>query len=210
MRVLFAFGSQLLTEGINAILAKLFKNTSSFYLSSFVDLEKQLEEQPYDLLIVDADQGFLFTDAILSLVNSRYDQLKTLFVYEKLDQKSLLAFRMGLKGCFSKYDNKENIELAFKTVLSGQIYVPQSIILNIICEGHVFTNLEHQVSLLSQKEKELLFFLAKGKRMKEITQLMKLAPSTLSTHKNRIIRKMSLHSAQEFNSFLKAYAETLK
>lgn len=210
MRVLFAFGSQLLTEGINAILAKLFKNTTSLHLSSFVDLEKKLEEEPWDLLIVDADQGFLFTDAILSLVNSRYDELKTLFVYEKLDQKSLLAFRMGLKGCFSKYDNKENIELAFKTVLSGQIYVPQSIILNIICEGHVFTNLEHQVSLLSLKEKELLFFLGKGKRMKEITQLMNLAPSTLSTHKNRIMRKMSLHSTQEFNSFLKAYAETLK
>ena len=121
MRVLFAFGSQLLTEGVNAILTKLFKNTTSLYISSFVDLEKKLEEEPWDLLIVDADQGFLFTDAILSLVNSKYDELKTLFVYDTLDQKSLLAYRKGLRGCFSKYDNRENIELAFKTVLSGQI-----------------------------------------------------------------------------------------
>jgi two-component system invasion response regulator UvrY len=210
MKVLFVFGSQLLIEGINSILTKLFKSTTYLHLSSLSELENQLQTAQWDLLIVDADQGSLFTEKVLALVQQKNSVAKTVFVYEALTQKGLIAFRQGLMGAFSKTDSRENIELAFKTVLSGQIYVPQSVILNIICEGHVFTNLEHQVSLLSIKEKELLYFLSKGKRMKEITQLMNLAPSTLSTHKQRIMRKMSLHSTQEFNSFLKAYAETLK
>jgi DNA-binding NarL/FixJ family response regulator len=207
MKILFVFGSQLLQEGINSILNKLYKNVSISYLSSLQELEFQLNTHKWDLVIVDADQGVLFVEKILKLTKQRDPELKLIFIYEVLDQKGLMAYRKGLKGSFSKSDSRENIELAFKTVLAGQVYVPQSLILNIICDGHVFTNLEHQIGLLSNKEKELLSYLSQGKRMKEITQLMNLAPSTLSTHKHRIMQKLKLNSNQEFNSFLKAYAD---
>lgn len=210
MKILFLFGSQLLLEGINSILKKLYKNVSISYLTSLPELEFQLNARKWDLVIVDADQGFLFIEKILKLTKLKDANIKTIFFYEVLNQKGLMAYRLGLKGSFSKSDSKANIELAFKTVLNGQVYVPQSLILNIICDGYVFTNLEHQVGLLSNKEKELLFFLSQGKRMKEITQLMKLAPSTLSTHKHRIMQKLRLNTNQEFNSFLKAYSDSFR
>lgn len=210
MKILFLFGSQLLQEGINSILNKLYKNVTLSNISSLQELELQLNTNIWDLVIVDADQGFLFIEKILKLTKQSDTDLKTIFIYEVLDQKGLMAYRMGLKGSFSKTDSKENIELAFKTVLTGQVYVPQSLILSIICDGHVFTNLEHQVGLLSNKEKKLLFYLSQGKRMKEITQLMNLAPSTLSTHKHRIMQKLRLNTNQEFNSFLKAYTESFR
>jgi two-component system, NarL family, invasion response regulator UvrY len=210
MKILFVFGSQLLLEGINSILNKLYRNVTTIHTSSVQDLEFQLKSTKWDLVIVDADQGAIFIEKILQLFKHSSSALQTIFMYEVLTQKGLMAYRMGLKGSFSKSDSKENIELAFKTVLSGQVYVPQSLILNIICDGHVFTNLEHQIGLLSNKEKELLSYLSLGKRMKEITQLMNLAPSTLSTHKHRIMQKIRLHSNQEFNSFLKAYAESFR
>lgn len=209
-KILFVFGSQLLIEGIKALVAKIFPEASFSDVFSLNELDNKLRADKWDLLIFDADQGLLFSSELLNQVKKVSPKTNTVFMYENITQKVLLAYREGLRGCFSKTDSRENIELAIKTVLSGQVYVPQSVILKIICEGHVFSNLEHQISLLSEKEKEMLSYLSQGKRMKEITQLMNLAPSTLSTHKHRIMRKMSLNSSQEFNSFLKAYSESLK
>ena len=209
MRILFVFGSQLLMEGIRTVLEKLFVNSSYVLVTSKNELEKQLAATNWDLLVVEVDNPVFDAESILLRANELLPAIKTIFVCDHADRRVLQAYRKGLKGSFSKFDSKEGVELAFKTVVSGQIYVPQSVILNVICDGHVFTDLEHQLTLLTEKEKSLLSHLCSGKRMKEITQLMKLAPSTLSTHKHRIIRKMGITSAQEFNSFLKVYAETI-
>jgi DNA-binding NarL/FixJ family response regulator len=174
------------------------------------ELNEQMLKSRWDLIIVDIDQHVELTAEIMQQIKSNVPSAKTIFFYEHANRNLLAAYRMGLKGSFSKIDSKENVELAIKTVAAGEVYVPQSVILNLICEGHIMTNFEHKLSLLSDKENLLLNHLSKGKRMKEITQLMHLAPSTLSTHKRRIMHKMGIQSSQEFNSFVKAYKESLK
>lgn len=209
MQILFVFGSQLLMEGIKTVLEKLYSNSSYTMVTSKSELESKLVTAKWDLLIVEVDNPVFDAESILLKANELAPDIKIIFVSDQADRRILQAYRKGLKGSFSKFESREGVELAFKTVASGQIYVPQSVIMNVICDGHVFTDLEQQLALLTDKEKTLLSFLCSGKRMKEITQLMKLAPSTLSTHKHRIIRKMGITSPKEFNSFLKVYAESL-
>ena len=209
MQILFVFGSQLLMEGIKTVLDKLFTNSTYELALSKIDLENHLRARSWDLLVVEAENPDFDAESILQRALELSPTIKTLFVCDHSDRRILQAYRKGLKGSFSKFEKKEGVELAFKTVIAGQVYVPQSVIMNVICDGHVFTDLEHQLSLLSEKEKTVLTYLCKGKRMKEIAQLLNLAPSTLSTHKHRIIRKMGIASQQEFNNFLKVYADSM-
>lgn len=210
MQILFVFSSQLLMEGIKTVLEKLFPDSVYERSSTFTDFERLLHKAKWDLLIVEADNNAIDALGILKSANEISPRTKTVFVYDNLDRRVLQAYRKGLKGSFTTLESKEGVELAFKTIVSGQIYLPQSVIMNVICEGHVFSDIENQISLLSEKEKAVLALLCQGKRMKEISQIMKLAPSTLSTHKHRIIRKMGIASPQEFYSFLKQYAAKIR
>jgi len=90
-------------------------------------------------------------------------------------------------------------------VLNGEIYVPHAIIVNLICEGHLFSNIPDLVKLLSAKEIKVINQLCKGQRMKQVAQELAMAPSTLSTHKLRISQKLNLLSDTDFSSFLTAY-----
>jgi DNA-binding CsgD family transcriptional regulator len=46
--------------------------------------------------------------------------------------------------------------------------------------------------------------------MKESARILGLAPSTLSAHKQRIMKKLGLTSSREFNNFLQAFMQTKK
>ena len=51
--------------------------------------------------------------------------------------------------------------------------------------------------LLSEREREIFQLIAEGKANKEIATLLSISPSTVETHRARIMEKLDLHSAAE-------------
>jgi two-component system, NarL family, response regulator NreC len=51
--------------------------------------------------------------------------------------------------------------------------------------------------LLSEREREIFQLIAEGKTNKEIAALLYLSPSTVDTHRSRIMEKLDVHSAAE-------------
>jgi two-component system response regulator NreC len=51
--------------------------------------------------------------------------------------------------------------------------------------------------LLSEREREIFQLIAEGKTNKEIAALLFLSPSTVDTHRSRIMEKLDVHSAAE-------------
>jgi DNA-binding NarL/FixJ family response regulator len=51
--------------------------------------------------------------------------------------------------------------------------------------------------LLSDREREIFQLIAEGKANKEIAALLSISPSTVETHRARIMEKLDLHSAAE-------------
>jgi RNA polymerase sigma factor (sigma-70 family) len=50
---------------------------------------------------------------------------------------------------------------------------------------------------LSDREREVFQLIAEGKVNKEIATLLSISPSTVETHRARIMEKLDLHSAAE-------------
>jgi DNA-binding NarL/FixJ family response regulator len=50
---------------------------------------------------------------------------------------------------------------------------------------------------LSEREREIFQLIAEGKANKEIAALLSISPSTVETHRARIMEKLDLHSAAE-------------
>lgn len=212
MQILYAIRSFILVEGIHSFMREEVPQLTNPTICP-VEVEAILHfvtTRKYDLLFVDMDCLGVASDALFKQLKESFPALKVVAIAELLDRKILKAYRKGIVASFSKNETKENVTLAIRAILSNQVYVPNSIIMGMISEGHVFTDIENQLKLLSAKEIQVLEHLSGGSRMKEVSLQMKIAPSTLSTHKLRIMKKLSLENRRALVNFIAAYLDWKK
>lgn len=209
MQILYAIRSFIFAEGIQSLfrVEGYQVDSPSFCFVSSDKILQKLSEALFQILIVDVDYLDGPADLFFKKIKEIHPALKVIAIAENLDRKILKAYRKGIAASFSKNESKDNVILAIRTILSNQVYVPNSIIMGMISEGHVFTDMESQLKLLSAKEILVVEQLSAGKRMKEVSQEMKIAPSTLSTHKLRIMKKLSLENRRALLNFITAYLD---
>ena len=159
----------------------------------------------FDLFVLDTVSYKKLAIDLIRILKDDFPKIKIIFIYESLSREILSAYRAGISGSFFRGDSLDTIKIVFQTVLNGEVYVPHTIIINLICEGHLFFDMPDLINLLSEKEIAVIKQLRKGQRMKEVAQSLSMAPSTLSTHKLRIAQKLNLLSDSDFDSFLIAY-----
>jgi DNA-binding NarL/FixJ family response regulator len=207
MRTLFFIKEPLLVEGLSLLLSKMVDELTLKVAQEGKEDEilQSVAKHGYDLFVLDTVS---YNEQAIDLIHTLRKcapKLKIIFIYNRLTREILSAYRAGVSGTFFRGDSLDTIKIVFQTVIKGEIYVPHTIIINLICEGHLFFDMPDLINLLSDKEISVLKQLRKGKRMKEVAQALSMAPSTLSTHKLRIAQKLNLVSDADFDSFLIAY-----
>lgn len=207
MKTLFLMKEPLLAEGLLALLSKKLDELLLDVISSIHESEliKLVTEKNIQLVVLDTVSIGIPSCQLIQQLKKQPHSPRIILIYDCLSRGILSAYRSGMSGCFFRGDSLETISLAVQTVIRGEVYVPHVIIINLICEGHLFTDISDLVKLLSAKELTVLDQLCKGHRMKDIALRLSMAPSTLSTHKLRISQKLNLLTDLDFNSFLKAY-----
>jgi DNA-binding NarL/FixJ family response regulator len=210
MKVLISFDTHLLAQGIAKLLLQLSDGLQCELAPPGTLTVERLLSCDFDLLLLDADSAEADASALLTAIKKNAPSKKVIFVCNKLESNVLKAYRNGLDGCFSKKDDAESVLAALSNVLDGKVYVPQSIIMNILYEGFVFTGFDYRLNLLSRREITVLEKIADGHSMKEAAHQLNLSASTLSTHKQRIMKKLGLAGGQEFNNFIRAFGHMQK
>lgn len=210
MKVLLFFETYLLAEGIKKLMRQLAPCMQFELLQPGPSTRQRVMVPDFELLLIDAESSHVDPLEVLQLVKKTAPLAKVIFAYEKPQSTILKAYRKGLNGAFSKKDNTADILSALGAVIDGKVHVPQPIIVNILCDGFVFTDLDNRLNQLTKREISVLEQIAQGKSMKESARTLALAPSTLSAHKQRIMKKLELRSLQEFNNFIRAFGQQLR
>ena len=207
MRSLFLIKEPLLVEGLSTLLSKMVNDHSLKVAEHGEEGEilQLISEKSFELFVLDIFSYKKNAIELIPVLKKNIPHIKIIFIYEQLSREILGAYRAGISGSFFRGDSLDTIKIVFQTVLNGEVYVPHTIIINLICEGHLFFDMPDLINLLSEKEIAVLKQLRKGQRMKEVAQSLSMAPSTLSTHKLRIAQKLNLVSDSDFDSFLIAY-----
>ena len=107
---------------------------------------------------------------------------------------------MGASGYLSKNSAPEELALAIKTISAGEKYISSEII-----EKLVSMNEQNEIALherLSEREFQIMCFLAKGTPITEIGKKLFLSERTVSTYRTRLLEKMEMKS----NAALALYA----
>ena len=108
--------------------------------------------------------------------------------------------RAGAAGYLLKDSADVDLLHAVEAVSAGKSFFSPAIA-RVIADDYVRQLASRGVSdryeLLSEREREIFQLIAEGKTNKEIAALLFLSPSTVDTHRSRIMEKLDVHSAAE-------------
>jgi len=109
------------------------------------------------------------------------------------DPHGLRALKAGAAGYITKESAGEELTAAVKKVASGGRYISPS-----LAEKLALRLTPEQErpphERLSDREYRVMWMLASGKTLHEIAEEMRLSPSTVSTYRGRILKKLALHT----------------
>ena len=110
------------------------------------------------------------------------------------------VLKAGATGYLLKDSADVDLIQAVSAVARGKSFFSPAVA-RLMLDDYVRTLEEKGVTdryeLLSEREREIFQLIAKGKANKEMAALLSISPSTVETHRARIMEKLDLHSAAE-------------
>jgi len=116
------------------------------------------------------------------------------------DQYALRALKAGASGFLNKESATEELIAAVHKVLSGRKYVSAALAEK-LAEGAGSGSERPAHELLSDREMQVLQLISSGKTVSEIAEEISLSVNTISTYRNRILEKLSLHNNAELTRY---------
>ncbi|HSP89020.1 MAG TPA: response regulator transcription factor [Ignavibacteriaceae bacterium] len=159
-----------------------------------------------DILILDLNLPDKSGLDLLKELKSFKPELKILILSMHPEERfAMRVLRAGASGYITKESAGEELVKAIRKVCNGGKYVSESLaeILAFEIQGGSEKPI-HEV--LSDREFQVLQMIAVGKTLAEISDILSLAVTTVSTYRARILDKLNLHS----NADLIHYAITNK
>jgi two-component system response regulator NreC len=106
----------------------------------------------------------------------------------------------GASGYVPKRAAPEELLTAIRAAASGEVYLYPSLakllVTDYLTQEHVISN-KPKLDGLTNREREVLQYLAEGTSNEEIAVSLVISPKTVERHRENIMRKLNLHSRAE-------------
>jgi two-component system, NarL family, nitrate/nitrite response regulator NarL len=113
------------------------------------------------------------------------------------------TIRLGARGYLLKDTSPAELIRAIKAVHAGEAYF-SPVVSRVVVETAVkggFQSEERQLDPLTEREHEVLVLIAEGFSNKEIAGRLRLGVRTIETHRERIMRKLNVHTVAGLTRF---------
>jgi DNA-binding NarL/FixJ family response regulator len=192
MKVLIADDHAIVRGGLKQILLKMEEVSAIDETGDGNDALVKIEENDYDLVILDISMPGMSGLDILKTMKDRNETAHVLILsIHPQDQYAIRALHLGASGYLCKDSIYEEIQDAIKKIAAGGKYISSS-----LAESIVFDKIEdvnkspHEK--LSDREFQIMCMLARGKSVKEIAAELSISDKTVSTFRSRILEKMGM------------------
>ena len=201
IRILLADDHTIVRQGLRKVLEESDDCEVVAEAGDGREAVRQAEQLKPDVAIVDITMpqlnGIEATRQILKRSPSTRVLVLTMHSDEAYVNQILMA---GATGYLLKDSADVDLMKAVEAVSKGKsFFSPQ--IARLMPDDVMRRPGEHGISdryeLLSDREREVFQLIAEGNANKEIAALLSISPSTVETHRARIMEKLDLHSAAE-------------
>lgn len=200
IRVLIADDHVILREGVALIL----NGREEFEVvgqatngATAVDLAKQLKP---DVALLDISMPEMTGIEVTRRLARDLGTVRTLILTMHDDDELFFeAIRAGASGYVLKGSRPSELFNAITAVHKGDIYLSPPMTRKLVNRLLNFGDSEEseKLMLLTDREKEVMYLLAKGLTNREIGEQLTISPSTVQTHRTHIMQKLELNNRAE-------------
>ena len=148
-----------------------------------------------DIIIMDIDMPNSSGLSIIKTLKQNNPEVRIIiFSHQPEELYALSAIRFGASGYINKSKSLKKIKTAIDQVARGGIYLSKFISEKISSKSSSKTGVVSKYRALSSREIEVLNFISKGLKNKDIAEMLKINEKTVSTYKTRLQKKLNVDS----------------
>ncbi len=153
-------------------------------------------EQP-DVVILDISMPELDGILVTERVKKEYPHVKVIVLsMHQSRQYAVDAFRAGASGYILKGGEADEVLMAVRNVMAGQVYVSPPLVNEIMSDFMGIIKGEQTldpVNALTLREKEVLQLIAEGHTTKRVAAKLFLSASTINSYRVKIMKKLKVN-----------------
>ncbi|MEJ2721492.1 MAG: response regulator transcription factor [bacterium] len=195
MRILIADDHAVVRRGLQQIMADAFEDITVGEATNAEEALDLIRRENWDVVVLDISMpGRSGLDALKEIKKDRPNLPVLVLSIHPEDQFATRVLRAGASGYMTKETIPDELVNAINKVRSGGKYVSERLAekLALDLEREADGVPPHQ--RLSDREYEVLLFIAEGFTISEIADRLSLSVKTISTYRARILEKMNLTS----------------
>ncbi|HMK59793.1 MAG TPA: response regulator transcription factor [Dissulfurispiraceae bacterium] len=201
IRVLIADDHKIVREGIKQILSRVPDIEVAGEAGTGQEALEKIWANHYDVVILDISLPGRNGLEILKQIRTQMPKLPVLILSMfPEEQYAIRVFRAGASGYLTKESDRDEIVQAVRWIAEGKKYVTPSLAEKLAAEFEPSsTKALHEQ--LSDREYHILCLIAQGKSSNDIAEELALSVKTISTHRSRVLEKMSMKSNAELTHY---------
>jgi len=201
MKVLLTGRSYLCREGLKQILNEL--EYEVVCENDNFDLLQELSQQHNPDMIV-LEIGARESEILPTIISvkNKFSKSKLLLVCEQGMTSSLFTKIQPKIDCVVNTNvSKEELLLAFHSVVSGEKYFTPSVIKLLLQDSEENNEMVVQQKIFTEREMEIIRYILKGRSNEQIADILFLSEKTVATHKRNIMKKAQVKKTSDLILF---------
>ena len=201
LRILLADDHTVVRQGLRKVLEERPDWVVVAEAGNGRDAVKQAEELKPDVAILDVAMPLLNGIEATRQIVKRSPSTRVLVLTMHADEAYVnQILKAGATGYLLKDSADVDLIQAVGAVSQGKSFFSPAVA-RLMLDDYVRQladkGITDRYESLSEREREIFQLIAEGKANKEIAHILSISPSTVETHRARIMEKLDLHSAAE-------------
>jgi two-component system invasion response regulator UvrY len=202
LRILIADDHTVVRKGLRQILLEEFPTAEIIETADAATLFMKVLREDWDVVITDISMPDKSGLEVLQQIRREYPRLPVLILSaHSEDQYAIRALKAGASGYLCKDSASEELVTAIRRILLGKKYITTSLAEKLAFHFDQEDDNRPPHESLSDREFEVMKFLASGKVVSEIASQLCLSVTTISTYRARILTKMNLKTNYELTRY---------
>lgn len=200
IKIIIADDHQMFLDGLSSLLSQLKDVQVLAAVNSGKEVLDKLQELSPHLVIVDLNMPVMDGLETTRHIKKRYPALKVLGLTMENDLTAVTGMlEAGASGYILKNTGKAELELAIRQVMKGEPYLSQSIsnqlAQNLLRNFQQRKEIQNELSLLTEREVEIVKMIALEHSNTEIAGLLFISPKTVETHRKNLMKKIGVKNS---------------